>query len=177
MPGDLASHPRCGRIHSEADARGKCRRWGTVAGHCGRPSSAPRTASASATRDFRNSVADFTFACDRGGDAWRDCLKLRTQSANYGFMSRHGSLNSMSRFFTGFAFSQGRGLGRVPLLPLQEHLPSVPSATAMRKPIRLFFLLLLTAGFARGAIKTPENAPIEITSSGETNYENGLATA
>ena len=83
----------------------------------------------------------------------------------------------MSLFFAGFTFSQGCGLGRVPLLPLQEHLPSVPSATAMRKPVRLFFVLLLTAGFARGAIKTPENAPIEITSSGETSYENGLATA
>src|SRR5207253_6041520 len=75
------------------------------------------------------------------------------------------------------AFSQGRDLGRVPRLPLQERLPSVPSATAMRKPVRLFFMLLLTAGFARGAIKTPENAPIEITSTGETTYENGLATA
>ena len=83
----------------------------------------------------------------------------------------------MSRFLAGLAFSQDRGLGRVPLLPLQERPPSVPSATAMRKPVRLFFVLLLTTGFARGAIKTPENAPIEITSTGETNYENGLATA
>jgi len=83
----------------------------------------------------------------------------------------------MSRFLAGLAFSQGCGLGRVPLLPLQERLPSVPSATAMRKPVRLFFMLLLIAGFARGAIKTPENAPIEITSTGETSYENGLATA
>lgn len=47
----------------------------------------------------------------------------------------------------------------------------------MRKPVCLFFVLLLTAGFARGAIKTPENAPLEITSTGETSYENGLATA
>jgi LPS-assembly protein len=47
----------------------------------------------------------------------------------------------------------------------------------MRKPVCLFFVLLLTAGFARGAIKTPENAPLEITSTGETTYENGLATA
>ncbi len=83
----------------------------------------------------------------------------------------------MSSFLAGLAFSQSRGLGRAPLLPLQERLRSVPSATAMRKPVRLFFLLLLTAGFARGAAKTPENAPIEITSTGETTYENGLATA
>ena len=47
----------------------------------------------------------------------------------------------------------------------------------MGKPVRLFFVLFLIAGFARGAIKTPENAPLEITSTGETSYENGLATA
>src|ERR1700719_3987086 len=177
MPGDLASHPGCGRLHGEAGARGRCRRWGTVAGHRGRPSSAPRRASACAARDFKNSVADFSFACGRGDGAWRDCLKLRAQSANRRLTSRRGPLISMSRFLAGLAFSQDRRLGRVLLLPLQERPPSVPSATAMRKPVRLFFVLLLTTGFARGAIKTPENAPIEITSTGETSYENGLATA
>src|SRR6266478_7623737 len=177
MPGNFRSHPGRDRVHGEAGARGKCRRRRTVAGHRRRPSSAPGRASASAPRDFKNSVADFSFACSRGDSAWRDCLKLRTQSANRRFMSRDGPLNSMSRFLAGLAFSQGCGLGRVPLLPLQERLPSVPSATAMRKPVRLFFMLLLIAGFARGAIKTPENAPIEITSTGETSYENGLATA
>src|SRR5438132_9948589 len=177
MPGNLASHPGRDRVHGEASARGKCRRRRTVAGHRGRPSSAPGRASASTARDFKNSVADFSFACSRGDSTWRDCLKLRTQSANRRFMSRRGPLDSMSRFLAGLAFSQGRGLGRVPLLPLQERLPSVPSATAMRKPVRLFFMLFLIAGVARGAIKTPENAPIEITSTGETSYENGLATA
>src|SRR5882724_2650588 len=67
--------------------------------------------------------------------------------------------------------------GHLPLLPLQARLPPVRSATAMRKPVRLFFALVLTTGFARGAIKTPENAPIEITATGETSYENGVATA
>ena len=47
----------------------------------------------------------------------------------------------------------------------------------MRKPVRLFFTLVLTAGIAKGAIKTPEGSPLEITSTGETSYENGLATA
>src|SRR5205807_2430880 len=177
MPGNLASSPGRNRVHGEARARGKSRRRRTVAGHCGRPSSAPGRASASAARDFKNSVADFSFGFSRGDSAWRDCLKLRTQSANCRFMSRRGPLNWMSRFLAGLAFSRGRSLGRVPLLPLQERLPSVPSATAMRKPVRLFFMLFLIAGFARGAIKTPENAPIEITSTGETSYENGLATA
>lgn len=47
----------------------------------------------------------------------------------------------------------------------------------MRKPVRLFFTLILAAGIAKGAINTPEGSPIEITSTGETSYENGLATA
>src|SRR5213078_2095400 len=55
--------------------------------------------------------------------------------------------------------------------------PPLPSPTAMRTPVRLFFALILTVGVAEGQIKTPENSPIEITSTGETNYENGLATA
>jgi LPS-assembly protein len=47
----------------------------------------------------------------------------------------------------------------------------------MRTLVPLLAALLLTTGFTSGAIKTPENQPIEITSTGETNYENGLATA
>src|SRR6184192_385901 len=43
----------------------------------------------------------------------------------------------------------------------------------------VFFLsgLFASAGLMHGEIKTPENAPIEITSTGQTTYENGLATA
>src|SRR5262245_31545167 len=37
--------------------------------------------------------------------------------------------------------------------------------------------LFAWAGLIHGEIKTPENAPIEITSTGQTTYENGLATA
>ena len=59
----------------------------------------------------------------------------------------------------------------------QEAFAAVLSASAMRKPVLLFIALLASAGLMRGAIKTPENAPIEITSTGETTYENGLATA
>ena len=47
----------------------------------------------------------------------------------------------------------------------------------MRKPALLLVTLLAGAGLGRGEIKTPQNAPIEITSTGETTYENGLATA
>jgi len=64
------------------------------------------------------------------------------------------------------------------LLALQAASRAVPSASAMRKPVLLLATLLLAgAGLIKGEIKTPENAPIEITSTGETTYENGLATA
>src|SRR6266576_5887563 len=47
----------------------------------------------------------------------------------------------------------------------------------MRTLILLVAALFASAGLICGEIKTPENAPIEITSTGETTYENGLATA
>ena len=47
----------------------------------------------------------------------------------------------------------------------------------MRKPVSLLLGLVVSAGFAGGAIETPKNQPVEITSTGDTNYENGLATA
>ena len=47
----------------------------------------------------------------------------------------------------------------------------------MRTLVLLIATLSATAGLIQGEIKTPENAPIEITSTGETTYENGLATA
>jgi LPS-assembly protein len=47
----------------------------------------------------------------------------------------------------------------------------------MRTLVLLIATLLASSGLIQGATKTPENAPIEITSTGETTYENGLATA
>ncbi len=47
----------------------------------------------------------------------------------------------------------------------------------MRTLVLLIATLLASAALIHGEIKTPENAPIEITSTGETTYENGLATA
>jgi LPS-assembly protein len=47
----------------------------------------------------------------------------------------------------------------------------------MRTLVLLLALVLTSAGLMRGEIKTPQNVPIEITSTGETTYENGLATA
>ncbi len=47
----------------------------------------------------------------------------------------------------------------------------------MGKTVCRLFAILLTAGTVSAEIKTPEGGPIEITSTGETRYENGLATA
>ena len=63
------------------------------------------------------------------------------------------------------------------LLALQGASSAVRSACAMRTQVLLIATLLASAGLIQGEIKTPENAPIEITSTGETTYENGLATA
>jgi LPS-assembly protein len=63
------------------------------------------------------------------------------------------------------------------LLALQGAYSAVRSACAMRTQVLLIATLLASAGLIQGEIKTPENAPIEITSTGETTYENGLATA
>src|SRR6266480_2546251 len=47
----------------------------------------------------------------------------------------------------------------------------------MRSLVFLLAGLFASAGLMHGEIKTPENGPIEITSTGQTTYENGLATA
>jgi lipopolysaccharide export system protein LptA len=60
---------------------------------------------------------------------------------------------------------------------LQGAFAAVRSACAMRTLVLTIATLLASAGLIQGEIKTPENAPIEITSTGETTYENGLATA
>ena len=47
----------------------------------------------------------------------------------------------------------------------------------MRMLVLLLAAVVASAGFIRGEISTPQNVPMEITSTGETTYENGLATA
>src|SRR6476660_755081 len=63
------------------------------------------------------------------------------------------------------------------VLALQVAFGAVPLAFAMRMLVLLLASLIVSAGLTRGEIKTPQNVPIEITSTGETTYENGLATA
>ena len=63
------------------------------------------------------------------------------------------------------------------VLPLQGDFAAVPSVFAMRSLVLLLTTLFASAGLMLGEIKTPENGPIEITSTGQTTYENGLATA
>src|SRR4026208_1596931 len=75
----------------------------------------------------------------------------------------------------GHAFRMPLMLGA--LLALQGGACAVRSACAMRTLVFLIATLLASAGLIQGEIKTPDKAPIEITSTGETTYENGLATA
>jgi lipopolysaccharide export system protein LptA len=63
------------------------------------------------------------------------------------------------------------------VLALQRAFAAVRSAFAMRTLVSLIAALLASVSLVRGDFKTPENVPIEITSTGETTYENGLATA
>src|SRR5256886_7573829 len=63
------------------------------------------------------------------------------------------------------------------LLPSQLTPPTVPSASAMRTLVWGFFLTFLAAGVAGAETNVSEHEPVEITSSGETTYENGVATA
>src|SRR2546430_3039382 len=63
------------------------------------------------------------------------------------------------------------------LLPLQLTPPTVPSASAMRTLVWGFFLMFLAAGMAGAAANVSDHEPVEITSTGETTYENGIATA
>src|SRR5439155_16648200 len=63
------------------------------------------------------------------------------------------------------------------VLALQGQFAAVRSGLAMRSLVLLLAGLFASAGLIYGEVKTPENAPIEITSTGQTTYENGLATA
>jgi LPS-assembly protein len=63
------------------------------------------------------------------------------------------------------------------VLAFHSAFAAVRSARAMRTLGLLFAALFAFAGLAWGEIKTPQNVPIEITSTGQTTYENGLATA
>src|ERR1700731_2780928 len=47
----------------------------------------------------------------------------------------------------------------------------------MRTLVRGIFFMVLAAGVAGAANNVSDHEPVEITSSGETTYENGVATA
>jgi hypothetical protein len=63
------------------------------------------------------------------------------------------------------------------VLAFHEPFAAVPSAHAMRTPGLLLAVVFAFSGLTWGEIKTPQNVPMEITSTGQTTYENGLATA
>ena len=71
--------------------------------------------------------------------------------------------SSISLARSGFGFAEGPWCSTV--------------GFATRSLVLLLAGLFASAALIYGEIKTPENAPIEITSTGQTTYENGLATA
>jgi LPS-assembly protein len=58
-------------------------------------------------------------------------------------------------------------------MPLIRYLRRPP----MRKPAITIISIFLVIGLAKAAPPSPDHLPVEITSSGQTNYENGIATA
>src|SRR6266566_1490115 len=63
------------------------------------------------------------------------------------------------------------------LLPLQPPQATVPSASAMRTLVWGVFFMFLATGMTGAATNVSDHEPVEITSTGETTYENGIATA
>src|SRR5438874_2601247 len=63
------------------------------------------------------------------------------------------------------------------LLPLQPPQAKVPSASAMRTLVWGVFFMFLATGMTGAATNVSDHEPVEITSTGETTYENGIATA
>src|SRR5947207_7073004 len=63
------------------------------------------------------------------------------------------------------------------LLPLQLTPPTVPSASAVRALVWVVCFMCVAAGMAGAAANVSDHEPVEITSTGETTYENGIATA
>src|SRR6266446_6622930 len=176
--------PGCVCLHPKTSARRKCWRCWIVAGHRRNPGFASRRASTCASWSSNDPAADFGFAYLRGNGRPRNRFKLWNQSANRRFAAPKGFGNDN---YLGVSDPmipdpvphrrQLSGSQRKPLLTLQKDLAAVPSASPMRKPVLLLVALLASADFIIGAIRTPENAPVEITSTGETTYENNLATA
>jgi LPS-assembly protein len=66
---------------------------------------------------------------------------------------------------------------RASLLTLRGRSHSLRSASVVRTPVSLIILFFIGSGATGGFAQTPENQPVEITSSGETTYQNGVATA
>src|SRR6266480_238302 len=177
MRGVKAHYPGCNRLHGQTSAGRERRLRRTVAGYRRNAGSAQWRTSTLASCRANNSATDSgRTPCNR--------FKLRTQSASSWFatpkaFAGHDYVEVVDPMIVEPPLHIWRrsGLHRGGLLTLQEAFRAVPSASAMRKPVLLLVSLLASAGLINGEIKTPENVPIEITSSGETTYENGLATA
>src|SRR4029453_9035046 len=184
MRGAKADYPGCTRLHGETSAGRRRRCRGTVAAHRRNAGFAQRRASALASCRADNSAAHFGLTHARGRRATRDRFELLSQSAGGKFATPkhfaaadYFSVDRMINTPIHCTYRRSGYLHRV-LLAFQDAFPAIPSASPMRKRVLLLLATLLpSAGLIKGEIKTPENAPIEITSTGETTYENGLATA
>src|SRR5438067_12013906 len=133
---------------------------------------ATRRAASIATRRADKAVADFDCALVTRKCEGRNCLKLWSQSTSRRFATIDSMIVDVIPTFADFlrlrakCFCFAEGVCCV-----------IPSASAMRKLLLLLAALVTGASLVRGEIKTPEKAPIEITSTGQTTYEAGLATA
>src|SRR5436190_1882583 len=184
MRGVKAHYPGCNRLHGQTSAGRERRLRRTVAGYRRNAGSAQWRTSTLASCRANNSATDSGLTHTPAGRTPCNRFKLRTQSASSWFatpkaFAGHDYVEVVDPMIVEPPLHIWRrsGLHRGGLLTLQEAFRAIPSASAMRKPVLLLVSLLASAGLINGEIKTPENVPIEITSSGETTYENGLATA
>src|ERR1043166_307767 len=177
MPRAIAINPGRGGLHTETSARRKYWRRGIVAGDRGKPGFTSQETASVASPKCQDSVTNSSFGNDGTEGGRSDCCKLWPKSANRAITSYRGRLKVDRLFVKEAADFASEPFARIRFLALQEPLAPLPSASAMRMPVRLFLTLFLAAGVAKAEIKTPENSPIEITSTGETSYADSVAIA
>src|SRR5256885_10448165 len=108
---------------------------------------------------------------------WSNCWRIKLVTCDATLAARRANMRTSFKRPPVIGCLARVYLFRGSVLPLQRDVAAVPLAFAMRSLVLLLAGLFASAALIYGEIKTPENAPIEITSTGQTTYENGLATA
>src|SRR5437764_10984444 len=108
---------------------------------------------------------------------WSNCWRINLVTCDATLVARRANMRTSFKRPPVIGCLVRVYLFRGSVLPLQGDVAAVPLAFAMRSLVLLLAGLFASAALIYGEIKTPENAPIEITSTGQTTYENGLATA